>query len=339
MQHEISKKGPLLNDKGMLTEPGWAKTLLLDYDRNKIIAHKSRIKEWDYYAVLNDKFGIALTIADNAYMGFISVTLFDFEHPKEISKTLMTPFPMGKFQMPPTSKKGDILYDNKGFVLNFENKSNTRVLSVDVAHFIKGKHLKGKITLQKDPTHESMVIATPFHKKGCFYYNQKINNMRASGSVTFDGKTYDFGKTPSFGVLDWGRGVWTYHNTWYWGSASGELNGELFGFNIGYGFGDTSAASENMLFYKGKAHKLEDITFHIPKDSYLKPWTFTSSDKRFEMDFEPILDRHSNANILLIQSDQHQVFGYFSGTAILDDGTKLKLDRFFGFAEGVMNKW
>ena len=34
--------------------------------------------------------------------------------------------------------------------------------------------------------------------------------------------------------------------------------------------------------------------FNIPmkdgKEDYLKPWTFTSSDSRFEMDFVPIID-------------------------------------------------
>lgn len=339
MQHEIIQNVPLLNAQGQLREPGWARSLILDYDRNKIKAPKTRLKEWDYYAVLNDNFGIAMTIADNGYMGFISVTLFDFIAKNEITKTLMTPFPMGKFDMPPSSKEGDVKYINKDVFLTFENSSTERILEVAIDNFANGLPLKGEIILKKNSNHESMVIATPFEKKGRFYYNQKINNMRASGKITFDGKELDFGKTKSFGVLDWGRGVWTYNNTWYWGSASGILNGEFFGFNIGYGFGDTSAATENMLFYKGKVHKLEDITFNIPKDSYLKPWTFTSSDKRFEMTFQPILDRHSNTNVLLIQSDQHQVFGYFSGKTVLDDGTELILDKFFGFAEKVFNKW
>lgn len=339
MQHEIMQKGPLHDQYGQLREAGWARSLILDYDRKKIKAPKSRIKEWDYYAVLNEKFGIAFTIADNGYMAFISTTLFNFDKQEEISKTIMTPFPMGKFDMPAGSDSGDVKYEQKGLQLYFQNNPKTRVLSLDIKDFSEGKSLKGILTLQKDPEHESMVIATPFKKKDRFYYNQKINNMRASGEITFDGKTFNFDKYPSFAVLDWGRGVWTYQNTWYWGSASGELNGELFGFNIGYGFGDTSAATENTLFYKGKAHKLEDISFNIPEDSYTKPWTFTSSDKRFEMTFQPILDRHSNANVLLIQSDQHQVFGYFSGKAVLDDGTELILDKFWGFAEKVFNRW
>ncbi|MCK4529617.1 MAG: DUF2804 family protein, partial [Candidatus Marinimicrobia bacterium] len=36
---------------------------------------------------------------------------------------------------------------------------------------------------------------------------------------------------------------------------------------------------------------------------------------------------------------QHQVFGYFSGKTVLDDGTKLELNKFWGFAEEVMNRW
>ena len=117
--------------------------------------------------------------------------------------------------------------------------------------------------------------------------------MPASGTMVFDGKTYTFYKETDFGTLDWGRGVWTYDNTWYWGSGNTIVNGKPFGFNIGYGFGDTSAATENMLFYDGVAHKIDDVKFHIPKDDYMKPWKFTSSDGRFEMDFVPVLDRAS----------------------------------------------
>lgn len=101
------------------------------------------------------------------------------------------------------------------------------------------------------------------------------------------------------------------------GSASGCLDGKSFGFNIGYGFGDTSAATENMLFYEGKAHKSEHVPFNIPhregKFDYLAPWTFTSSDGRFELEFVPILDRKDYTSLGVIASDQHQVFGLFSG--------------------------
>ena len=142
-------------------------------------------------------------------------------------------------------------------------------------------------------------------------------------------------------MLDWGRGVWTYHNTWYWGSASYHVNVVPFGWNIGYGFGNCSAASENMLFYNGKAHKLSQVKFNIPGDEkdFMSPWTFTSDDGRFEMDFVPVLDRAACTDVKLIKSDQHQVFGSFTGRAVLDDGKIIEVENFPGFAEKVENKW
>ena len=188
-----------------------------------------------------------------------------------------------------------------------------------------------------------MVICTPFGKPGHFYFNQKINCMRAAGTVTLGSRTWTFDPARSFGTLDWGRGVWTYHNTWYWGSASGLVEGVPFGFNIGCGFGDTSAATENMLFYGGKAHKLSQVFFHIPtrggREDYLSPWTFTSDDGRFEMEFRPVMDRCACAGAGPIKSDQHQVFGRFTGTAVLDGGAPVQVRDLMGFAEKVENKW
>ena len=74
-QHEITEAGPLLDGQGNLREAGYAKRLLPIYDRNQVKGGALRIKEWDYYLVMNGQFGLALTIADNSYMGLDSVSL------------------------------------------------------------------------------------------------------------------------------------------------------------------------------------------------------------------------------------------------------------------------
>ena len=144
-------------------------------------------------------------------------------------------------------------------------------------------------------------------------------------------------------ALDWGRGVWTYDNTWFWSVAMGEAGGTRFGFNLGYGFGDTSAASENMLFVNGMAHKLSRVTFGIPqkdgRDDFLKPWRFTSDDGRFEAEFVPQIDRSAKTSLGILMSDQHQVFGVFSGKCRLEGGEELQFSNLSGFAEKVRNKW
>ncbi|MEG1243726.1 MAG: DUF2804 family protein, partial [Oscillospiraceae bacterium] len=51
------------------------------------------------------------------------------------------------------------------------------------------------------------------------------------------------------------------------------------------------------------------------------------------------LDRSAVISVGVMGSDQHQVFGKFTGTAVLDDGTKIHIENFLGFAEKVRNKW
>ena len=241
--------------------------------------------------------------------------------------------------MPSDSSIGDVKISNSKLGLEFLVKDKKRIIRCDFPEFDGGKGLKANITLE-GLDDDTMVIATPFKTdKKAFYYNQKINCMRASGKVMYDGKLYELSPETDFGGLDWGRGVWTYDNIWYWGSGSGEVDGHRFGFNIGYGFGDTSAASENVIFYDGKAHKIDDVKFNIG-ENYTDPWTFTSSDGRFEMKFEPIIDRSDYTSALgIIVTNQHQVFGRMTGKAVLDDGTVIRIKDFLCFAEKVHNKY
>ncbi len=337
--HEVVRRQPLLKEDGSLREPGWSKRLLQKYDRRQIRAPKFRIKEWDYYLVLNDDFAGAFTISDDGYIGLQSVSLLNFKEGWEHTETILNAFPMGKYELPSTSERGDTLYRDKRLHMEYTVEEGKRRIRCVFDNFYQGKPFRCDITLLQ-PEMDTMVIATPWkEKKTAFYYNQKINCMPASGKMEFDGRIYRFNNETDFGTLDWGRGVWTYDNRWYWGSGNTVVHGRPFGFNIGYGFGDTSAASENMLFYEGRAHKLDDVAFHIPEGDYMKPWTFSSSDGRFEMDFVPVLDRAAKTAAVIIETDQHQVFGRMSGKAVLDDGTVIEVKDMMCFAEDVHNRY
>lgn len=96
--------------------------------------------------------------------------------------------------MPTNSSEGDIVYEKKNLRLKYVLEKNPENLSERSA---VGKSIAGK------------------EKKGIFYYNQKINCMRAEDFAEYNGKRYEFHPEKHFGTLDCGRGVWTYDNTWY----------------------------------------------------------------------------------------------------------------------------
>lgn len=339
MQH-LMGDGALHDAAGQLIDPGYASREVRRYDRAAVRAESIRIKEWDYYCILDAKVGLALTVADNAYAGFLGVSWMDLVAGKFVNHGVLIPEPMGNMSLPSSADSGDIVHAQNGLEIAFRHEAGGRRLTVHAPGFDDGTGLSGEIWLEQ-PAMDRMVIATPFADDPlAFYYNQKINCMPAQGRVTRGADVYDFHSSDAFAVLDWGRGVWTYDNIWYWGSASGLVDGRPFGFNIGYGFGDTSAASENMLFVDGRAHKLDQVTFHMPDgapDS--APWRFSSNDGRFELDFRPGVNRWDKVDAGFIKTEQDQVFGWFSGTVILDDGSALAVHDLPGFAEKVWNRW
>lgn len=341
MQTKLTK-GKLL-ENGRLAQAGYSTSTVRDYDRKDIVGHAWRIKEWDYYIVTDGKRAVALTVADNSYMSLVSASWLDFTAPEYKTTSVMKWLTFGKLGLPSCPEHGDINYADKRVRMSFVKRDDQRTLSCKFADFWDGTDFECMLTLDEFPQ-DQMTIATPFDKPHAFYYNTKINCMRASGYCVVKGQRYDFDPSTSLGTLDWGRGIWTYKNTWYWSSLQTRLaDGRTFGFNLGYGFGDTTAASENMLFVDGVAHKLDRVTFDIPKknnkDDFMSTWTISDNEGRLQLTFTPVIDRKDKTDALVISSDQHQVFGMFNGTATLDDGTVIQLDNMLGFAEKVTNKW
>lgn len=337
--------GPLLSKKGDLLQAGYAFSLVKDYSRKAAKSPSLRLKEWDYYYIGNADYGVALTLANNSYMGLVSISILDLKAKFDVTKSIMIPFPGDKIKLPESSKAGDAVVEDekKGYSFRFLNSGNGKRRLIVYLKSIDKLQTPFHCDIALEETcPDSLVIATPFKKKGHFYYNQKINCLLAHGYAKIGDRTLDFNKS-SYGVLDWGRGVWTYKNTWYWSSVSAEVDGHRLGWNLGYGFGDTSSATENVLYLDGKAHKLGEVKFDIPlsksgSDDFMKDWLFRFPNDPLELRFHPIYDRHSDTNALLLRSNQHQVFGTFSGS-FLSKGGAFSFSDVPGFAEKVFNKW
>lgn len=344
MQNEIKQPLRLLDRQGHIREPGWARQLYWSYDRKDIKSPKWRIKEWDYYLVTNDSYGVAFTISDLGYLGMASVSFLNFEEKWEHTETALDFFPLGKYALGTDSSLGNAEFRNKKLHLKYTVSPGIRCIQCHYTDFYQGQDLDVKLMLTQ-PQMDTMCIATPWTKKPtAFYYNQKINCMPANGRLTLGAASYSFSKDQDFGILDWGRGVWTYNNVWFWGTGSGLVNGIPFGFNLGYGFSDRSSATENILFYNGIGHKLNQVLFKIPKQrdgsyDFLKPWQIISDDNRLTGIFTPVLNRQAHMNVFLIETNQNQIFGHFYGTAYLDNGTPLTLENFFCAIEVVHNRY
>ncbi len=343
MQNEITREQLLLDENGILSESGWARQPFWQYKRSAIQSPWHRIKEWDYYYALSDDLqkGIAITVSDLSYAGFIAVCWLDFEAGRFDQAEVVIPLSKGGLGLDEDSESSRVVYEHKDLSLQYEVKAGIRKLSVSAPNMVhgQGKGLKAQLTFESEQRDSLNIASRWAQQPKAFYYNRKVNCMKVTGRVVAGDQAFELTPDNAMGGLDWGRGVWTYRNRWYWASANGQVDGVPFGLNLGYGFSDRSHASENVVFYEGSAHKLADIEFPFDTSDYQAPWKTKSSDGRLELHFTPVLDRNSCSNLLVIQSEQHQVFGHFNGRFQLDSGDWITFDRILGFAEDVYNRF
>ncbi len=340
-QHRITKKTPLLDKKGVLTEPGYCTENLYEYDRAAIKARPTRIKEWDFYQITDGKYMLQITISDISLAGAGIFTLVNMETGERYEAMSLSLLTFGRMGMESDAMTPHTISRHRSdFNLDITVQKGETKITLDAEK--DGQKITADLSLAMMDGLESLVMAVPFpENKRQFYLNQKINSMPVTGKVTYGDLTVEFSPDKAFALLDWGRGVWPYAQQWYWGNGTTRLpSGDLFGFEIGWGFGDMSAASENTIFYNGKAHKLGEITMTRDENDWLAPWHFTCEDGRFEMTMTPYFDNFTSNRVLgLVGNICHQVFGKWDGTATLDDGTVVEIHGMDAFCELSDNRW
>ncbi|MDF2611490.1 MAG: hypothetical protein K0R92_2964 [Lachnospiraceae bacterium] len=333
MQKQFVQPRPVLDQKGS-PYPGYSTKSILNFKRNTIKASPFRIKEWDFYQITDSTRCLQFTIGHAAYAGQVGVMFFDFVKGEKLAeKGTFLVLPFGSLHLPENAEVNHVInYNKKSHEMRFDAKGKTRHL------YCKWDDFEADIVLTRQNEY-SLVINVPFDESPkAFYYNHKINCMLAEGTVKYGEQQYQFSPKDSFGLLDWGRGVWPFHNEWYWSNGTGYVNDKIFGFNLGCGFGNTKAATENILFYGDTIHKLGEVMFELGSD-YSKPWHLYDLEGKLDITLTPTYDRTTRTKLLWVDNCCHQMFGEFKGRAVLEDGTELKIEKLISFAEHAINNW
>jgi len=340
-QHEITSPSPLLDGHGSLNQVGWARHPLLDCNLENArstrvrFAQRFRLKRWDYYGVTSPAGYFSVTLADLGYAGLAFVYYVDFADGSFHEETITIPFGRG-IMLPRNSDTGDSTFSNKHVQVAMRTEESARHVKVRWRDF-GGVPLVADLRYSVPRDHESTVVVVPIDGDR-FYYNRKINAMPVEGSIQIGDAVSVVNPDTSFGNLDWGRGVWEYNSFWVWASASGLAgDGRRIGLNMGHGFGDTTAATENTLLLEGRIHKLGSIEIDYDSTDFMRPWRFSSD--RVDLGFVPFLERVAKTNLIAVRSEVHQVFGTYMGSITADTGEVIVVDGLIGWAEEHQARW
>lgn len=326
MRHEITRRIPLLNTRGLLTQEGFARKPLPAYRRGDVKTGKASLKEQDRYLIMSGQAALALSITGSGFMRYAGVSFLDAG--EGVSRVFRGFSLSAGDKLPERSDAGDCHFTGPGFGLHFLNREGKRTLVAQVRDMGPRGSLYAKLELT-EPPEESLVLAVPFESAGEFCYSQKMPGLKATGRVQYGDKDYAFCNGDSFGALQWTRGVYGCPKSWYTATAAGLWKGLPFAFSLGRGFTSSPAAVESMLFYDGRASVLEDVDFH--PEPKTRVWTLRDPDGRLNLRFTPLSASPSSAGGCRGQL----IYGKFDGAALLDDGQAIEVSSLPGLIEST----
>ena len=203
-QREITARTPLLDRRGRIAQPGWARRMNYVYNRELARKNPFNLKEWDFYQFIRDRWVVQLTIGHLSYACNAAVTLLNLDTGEKREEGRLRLFRVLDLDRDP-EVPSVTEYRDKTFLLRFEMTDAVRRLT------FHGKSRRWGaaevwLDVENDPAREKMVIATPFAKPRQFYLNYKENYYRASGFARFGELEVEL--DGASGLLDWGRGIW-----------------------------------------------------------------------------------------------------------------------------------
>lgn len=332
--HEITQRGLLLRSDGRLREPGWARQQLLDWNPDRV-ADPERLRQWDFVSLQDATAAVNVTIFDLGFVQLASISLIDLATNEKLESATVKLSPTDTFQLSPALVgRGVLQLDGEDQpAVAIETFADHTTVDVHIATPLTGSPAQGSFVLTRRPTQEYLSLASPFvGDPTLFFFEQKVPGLAASGTLTIGARTVTFTDAP--GILDWGRGAWPAQATWRWAGAAGTIDGVPIALNLGEGFADDTYGTENLIVIGDRATKLGRVAWTFDPADLTKPWRLGESATLTPMGQETGgLDFGDRYNRLT------KVYGLFSGSIALPDGTVQSLDGLRGFAEQMELSW
>jgi len=332
---EITAPVLLCGEDGRLNRAavGWSRYPL---HRCNLPPSLARKKKWNYWAVTSEDMLFSATIADVDRLQLGGAYLYHRSTQRHIDKTVVQA--MGTLSMPETVS-GDIVIDHPDMRVALTDEGSGTRIRVAAADF-GGSPLEADIVVRRPAGHETLNVVIPWSDIQ-FQFTSKQNTLPASGYIRLGDERLEFTE-PSFGCLDYGRGVWPEHTVWNWGAASGVQGGRTVGLNLGGRWTDGTGMTENGICIDGRLTKIsEDLDFDYDRTALMKAWRVRSmSTDRVDLVFEPEFERISEAGSrdgFFVST--HQMFGCYSGRVTPEEGVPVEVRDLFGWIEDHEARW
>lgn len=296
-----------------------------------------RKKKWNYWCVYGEDILFSTSIRHLDYAAVCSVYFLHYETQRFFEKSITIPFGQ-RVQMPDQVLETVKFSHNEMSIQLLHMQSETHI-TVTISDF-DGDLLHADLHIEHPQDDDSLNVVIPWNRQ-LYQHTAKHHTLPTRGFVKIGDKRYLFHSEDSYGVLDYGRGVWPRTAAWHWARASQHVGGKRIGLNFGGKWTDGTGMTENAIFVNGHMTKIsEDVIFTYDVMDFTKPWHIRSKfSQDVNLTFTPFFNRESILNARLVTTNIHHIVGYYNGSVVLEDGSRLAITQLLGCIEDHQAKW
>jgi hypothetical protein len=335
IRNEITSEVLLCNADGTLNPQaiGWGRK---PWWVDNLQGRPFRKKRWDYWCFMGPHQLFSLCLADVDYIGLGGAYVLDYATSRMAECGIVSP--LGRQpHMPPRAHGTATMRQGRSHMeMRFTETGGVLTTSVPKCG---GRPLKAEMHVTFPQDLDTLNVLVPWSTRN-FQFTSKQLPLPCEGEVKWGDEVWTFGREDSFGVRDYGRGIWPYSTNWNWAALSGRSGTDVYGLNLGGQWTDHTGATENGLILNGTLHKIfEDAVFEYDRTNFMKPWRLhTPGTNAVDLRMVPFFDRHTHANLGIMRTNVHQCFGHFRGT-ISTGGHTVTVDNAIGWAEEQRARW
>lgn len=263
--------------------------------------------------------------------------MLNYETQRFFEKQIVIPF--GRGTKMPEHVLDNLTFTNDNLNIKMIYLQEETHLSVTIPDF-DNEALHADFHIYHPPKDDSLNVVIP-KSRNIYQFTAKHHTLPTTGFIKLGDAHFDFHSDHSFAVLDYGRGVWPRKAEWNWAMASQRLRNQRVGLNFGGQWTDGTGMTENAVFVDGVMTKIhEDVIFSYDRKNFSAPWTIrTKFSDTVDLTFNPFFTRVAKTDVKLVQSEVHQLVGYFNGRIILPDNSILQIQQMLGCSEEHRAKW
>jgi hypothetical protein len=313
-----------------------------DYDlrtpmdrRANPLARRFGFNQFQFLGGLSESLIFGCAIIDIRYVGQAFLYFYEPLTRRYAEFTYRMPLAAGThFDQRPEDGSATFRSGTSHFAMTATSEPRQRQLWVRIADSVE----IDAIFDEEEPRMEPMWISTPAGATG-FVFARKTAGSPVSGTLRWEGRTFDLGELGMLGHNDWTAGFMRRETFWNWGSLAGRLDdGRIVGLNVSCGVNETGH-SENCFWINGRLHRLGPVAFEYDRRDLMKTWNLRDSESRLELEFTPEGTHAAKTNAFVVATNFQQLFGRYRGTLRTSAGESIEIQGHLGYAERHYSKW